>query len=169
MLQNSRRVALVAVLCTGVAGCLGNSTLKGQWTPPGESPRETAIQFRSEGEDRGTVRVELGEDGEAFEGRYVQVSSDTSADLVRPIILAWAPIWTKQEALLYPDPWMEDISGIAAFVRHYDGKVVAALEGERQTMRCRFDLADPEKGVRGGASGSCQLSGGGRIVFWPGR
>jgi len=169
MLRTSRWVALVAVFCTGIAGCLGRSTLKGAWKPPEEPAREVAIQFRSEGDDRGTVRVTLGEGGEAFEGTYVQVSADTPAERIQPIILAWAPTWTKQEPLLYPDPWMEDISGIAAFVRHYTGKVVAALEGEQQTMRCRFDLADPEKGVRKGASGSCQLSGGGSIAVRTGK
>jgi hypothetical protein len=172
MLRKSRWVALVVVLCTGIVGCaslLGRSTLKGEWKPPENPAREVALHFRSKGDDRGTVRMKLGDGGEAFEGTYVQVSLDTPAEAVQPIILAWAPTWTEQELVLHPDPWMEDITGIAAFVRHYAGKLVAALEGEQQTMRCRFDLADPEKGVRGGASGICQLSGGGTIAVQPGK
>jgi hypothetical protein len=168
MLRKSRWVVLVVVLCTGIAGCRGRSTLTGEWKPPEEPAREIAIQFRSEADDRGTVRATLGDGGEAFEGTYVQVSSDTPAEVIQPIILAWAPTWAKRAPLLQPDPWMEGITGIAAFVRHYTGKVVAALEGERQTMRCRFDLDDPEKGVRKGASGSCQLSGGGTIAVGTG-
>jgi hypothetical protein len=172
MLRKSFWVALIVVLCTGIVGCtplLGRSTLKGEWKPPENPAREVALHFRSKGDDRGTVRMKLGDGGEAFEGTYVQVSSDTPAEAVQPIILAWAPTWTEQEPLLHPDPWMEDVTGIAAFVRHYAGKLVAALEGEQQTMRCRFDLADPEKGVRGGASGSCQLSGGGTVAVQPGK
>lgn len=167
MLRKSRWVALVVALCTGLAACAsvgGRSKLEGVWKPPEEPAREVTFHFRSESGDRGTVRVNLGDGGEAFEGTYVEVSSNTQTEVVQPIILAWAPTWTKQRPFLYPDPWMEDITGIASFVRHYTGKLVAALEGEQQTMRCRFDLVDPEKGVRAGASGDCQLSGGGTVV-----
>jgi hypothetical protein len=171
MLRKSRWVALVVVLCTGIAGCaslLGRGTVKGEWKPPEKPAQEVALHFRSEGDDRGTIRMKLGDDGGTFEGTYVQVSSNTPAEVVQPIILVWAPTWMEQEPVLHPDPWMEGITGIAGFVRHYDGKLVAALEGEQQTMRCRFELTDPEKGVRGGASGSCQLSGGGSIAVRPG-
>jgi hypothetical protein len=165
-LPRSCRVALVVALATGMAGCasiLGRSTAKGQWKAPEKAAQEVALHFRSEGDGRGTIRMKLGDGGEAFEGTYVQVSSDTPADVVQPIILAWAPTWTAHGWGVRSDPWMEGITGIAGFLRHYDGKIVAALEGEQQTMRCRFDLIDPEKGVRGGAAGSCQLSGGGTI------
>ncbi len=153
----------------GCASLLGRSTAKGQWTPPKKTAREVALHFRSEGDDRGTIRAKLGDGGEAFEGTYVQVSSDTPAEVVQPIILAWAPTWTAHGWGVRRDPWMEGITGIAGFLRRYDGKIVAALEGEQQTMRCRFDLTDPEKGVRGGTAGSCQLSGGGTIAVQPGK
>jgi hypothetical protein len=170
MLWKSRWVALAVALCTGFAGCaslLGRSALQGVWKPPQEPVREVTFHFRSEDGGRGTVRVDLGDGGESFEGTYVEVSLETPAEAVQPIILAWEPTWTEQEPFLYPDPWMEGINGIAAFVRRYSGKLVAALAGEQQTMRCRFDLVDPERGVRAGASGSCQLSGGGTVVVRP--
>jgi len=172
MLRKSRWVALAVALCTGSGGCAslsGRSTLTGVWKPSEEAAREVVFHFRSRGGGRGAVQVDLGERGGAFEGTYVEVALDTPAEAVQPIMLAWVPTWTEQEPFLYPDPWMEGINGIAAFVRRYSGRLVAALEGEQQTMRCRFDLVDPEKGVRAGASGSCQLSGGETIVVRPGR
>jgi hypothetical protein len=47
------------------------------------------------------------------------------------------------------------------FTRVYSGKVVANLRdvGGR-SMRCRFHLDDPARGMSGGGLGECQLAGG---------
>jgi hypothetical protein len=50
------------------------------------------------------------------------------------------------------------------FVRTYSGRVVATLFGDKgNTMRCRFQLTNPEAGLSSGGVGECQVSSGGTI------
>jgi hypothetical protein len=50
------------------------------------------------------------------------------------------------------------------WVQLYSGKVVATLFGDQgDSMRCRFQLTDPQAGLSGGGVGQCQVSNGWEI------
>jgi hypothetical protein len=98
--------------------------------------------------------------GEAFAGKYVQITSTTTANTVPPAF--WGPWWGDWGPFGYP--WY-DGADYPTFVRNYSGKVVATLFGDRgDTMRCRFNLSGPEEGMHGGGVGECQVSSGGQIT-----
>jgi hypothetical protein len=49
-------------------------------------------------------------------------------------------------------------------VKNHSGKAVATLFGGRgNTMRCRFRLSSPERGMSRGELGECQMSNGEKI------
>ena len=73
----------------------------------------------------------------------------------------WGPRWHPWEP--FGPPWVEE-GDHTTFVRNYSGKVVATLFGDKDnTMRCRFQLTNPEAGLSSGGVGECQISNGGKI------
>lgn len=88
--------------------------------------------------------------GEAFDGKFFQVTSETRVDRLEPLWTGWRahrdwPFWDAG-----PD-----------FVKHYSGRVVANLQASGgEHMRCSFRLVDPSSGMAGGGAGRCQVPGG---------
>jgi hypothetical protein len=88
--------------------------------------------------------------GEAFDGKFFQVTSETRVDRLEPLWAGWHyrrdwPFWDAG-----PD-----------FVKHYSGRVVANLQGTQgEHMRCSFRLINPSSGMSGGGAGRCQVPGG---------
>jgi len=85
--------------------------------------------------------------GEAFDGKFFQVTSETRVDRLGPLWTGWHhqrdwPFWDAG-----PD-----------FVKQYSGRVVANLQGTQgDHMRCSFRLINPSSGMAGGGAGRCQV------------
>ena len=148
-----------------IAGCTASGTIKGRLTRTGGAPTPITMSYRSERfSQNGTLRATL-PDGESFDGRYLEVTSDTDAETLDPYWGGWGVGWAGW------GPWTDDygpwIAGedVPTFVRNYSGKVIATLLGNRGSrMRCRFRLAAPEQGMSGGGVGECEVSGGAKIA-----
>jgi hypothetical protein len=98
----------------------------------------------------GTIHAKL-PDGLELDGTYLQVTDSEWQASYGPYWQAWtasdwgAPSW-------YTGPQL-------SFVTHYAGKLLAHLVGTDGTrMRCTFELKNPPRGLKGGATGECQLS-----------
>ena len=161
MQSQVRSVALVALL---LGGCVASGPIRGRLTSPGTEPTPVTLHYRSERfNQNGFMNVTL-PDGQAFSGRYLEVSSDTDAETLDPFWGDWGVGWAGW------GPWSDDYGAwvvgadIPTFVRNYSGTVIATLLGDRGgRMRCRFRLGEPEEGMSGGGVGECQVSGGGKI------
>lgn len=145
------------VLTGLLAGCAYSGAIAGRVESPGMQPKPITMDFQSERFGAGgTMNTKL-PDGEYFTGRYLQVTSDTSADSFGPGWGGWGP-W---------GPGWGDWGGsadYATFVKNYSGRVIATLFGDHSdTMRCRFQLANPPDGMAGGGIGECQVTNGDRI------
>lgn len=103
-------------------------------------------------------------DGETFEGKYHEITRTAT-------VSDYGDVYN----LYYADPWAGPTwywggawpyyDSVEEFVTRNTGKVVATLEGDRGTkMRCNFKLDDPDRGIKGGGTGECQLSNGERIT-----
>jgi len=155
MNQGKRAGVGLLMLAGGLSACVHTGTIAGRMGTPKGLPAAVIFDYRSErfGEG-GKISVAL-PNGEEFKGKYVQVTSTTTADVVEPVF--YGPVWAP-----WGDPWFGTDN--QAFVRNYSGKVVATLFGNRgNTMRCRFTLADPSAGMSGGGVGECQVSNGVKI------
>jgi hypothetical protein len=133
--------------------------IDGRLSSSGNPPTPVSFVYKSEAfGDGGTLNVTL-PGGESFSGKYTQVTSTSTADVVHPVF--WDPIWDDWGP--FGNPWYPG-ADFSTFVKNYSGKVVATLFGDRDdTMRCRFRLSSPESGMRGGGVGECQLSNGAKI------
>jgi hypothetical protein len=93
-------------------------------------------------------------DGKTYNGRFFQVTRDTTADTLGPLWDGWGGgPWGG----IGWDSWYAGPS----FITEYTGKVVANLgapSGEH--MRCKFELARPSSGMAGGGRGHCQMPDG---------
>lgn len=143
-----------------VSGCATSGVGSGQVIAPGKPGAEGDAVFTWEAEadaTQGTIRAAL-PDGRVFTGRFVQVTSVTSAHGFGP-----------DDEGLYGAPYRWDgaSAGVSdAFVRTHSGRVLAQLEGPGdERMRCQFVLAQPEAGPASGGIGDCQLSTGERIGY----
>ena len=145
-------------------GCVASGPIQGRMKTPGAAPVPVTMHYRSERfNQNGTMRATL-PSGEAFSGRYLQVTSDTDAETLDPFWGGWGVGWEGW------GPWSDDSgpwivgADVPTFVRNYSGTVIATLLGDRGgRMRCRFRLAEPEQGMSGGGVGECEASGGGKI------
>jgi len=156
--------AVAAAAATlALAGCVAGGAIQARVTRP-ENGGPVAMRYRTDRfDDNGTLTATL-PDGERYRGRFLQVTSDTDAETLDPYWGGWGVGWDGW------GPWSDDygpyIAGadVPTFIRNYSGKVIATLLGDRGgRMRCRFRLADPEKGMSGGGVGECQTGPGERI------
>ncbi|WAS89886.1 hypothetical protein [Nannocystis punicea] len=126
---------------------------------------ENVVFHWTSGDDSlsGRIKTKL-PDGESFTGKYHEISRTATVDEYGDFYNAW-----------YADPWMGPswywggswpyYDTVEEFITNNTGKVVATLQGDRGTkMRCRFTLDDPDRGIKGGGTGECQLSNGERIT-----
>lgn len=137
-----------------LSGCTYSGAIAGRVEGRGMQPKPITMNFETQRFGAGgTINTEL-PSGEYFTGRYLQVTSDTTADSFGPGWVGWGP-W---------GPGWSDWGGgadYATFVQNYSGKVIATLFGDRKnTMRCRFQLANPPDGMAGGGVGECQVTNG---------
>jgi hypothetical protein len=111
----------------------------------------------------GTLETTL-PNGEVFSGRYLQVTSTATADTLGAGWGGWGPwgdYWNDWGP--FGSPWVGG-GDYSTFIQNYSGKVLATLFGDRgDTMRCRFQLADPEEGMDSGGVGQCETSDGEKI------
>lgn len=147
-----RRYAIGLVL---VAACHHQGTGIGSIQAPSsevEAP-ETAVFSWSYGADpsRGKINARLS-DGTELRGTFVQVKDAIQVTQVD----AYYNVWNTM-------PWTVWQTGTAMpqtdYITGYSKTVFArlrSLNGVR--MQCKFELADPVKGLRRGADGKCMLS-----------
>jgi hypothetical protein len=155
------RFVLHAAIAAALVGCVTTGSIGGRLSASGQPPTPVTFSFQSDrfGEG-GTLSVTL-PDGEYFSGRYLQVTSTSTADVVRPITVFWGPRWHHWGP--FGDPWLDE-SDYTSFVTNYSGRVVATLFGNKgNTMRCRFQLSNPQAGLSQGGVGECNVSNGGTI------
>ena len=149
----TRLLALAALL----SGCVYHGSIAGRLQAGGAQPQPITMNFQTQRfGPGGTMNTEL-PSGEYFTGRYLQITSETTADSFGPGWGGWGP-W---------GPGWGDWGGgadYATFIQNYSGRVVATLFGDRKnTMRCRFQLANPQEGMSGGGVGECQVTNGDKI------
>ncbi len=150
------RFARCLLVVGALSGCSYQGAIAGRLMAPGMQPKPIEMEYKTARFGAGgTISTTL-PDGEYFTGRYLQVTSETTADAFGPGWGgwgAWNPFWGD---------W--DGGDYETFIDNYTGKVVATLFGDRNhTMRCRFQLSDPAEGMTGGGVGECQVSNGDKI------
>jgi len=158
----SRRSALaipaIAVLAA-VAGCATTTTGMGGGDLGGGGDAEQPVLFDWQSGDgglSGTLSATLPK--RTFVGPFAEITLRTPRGNLAPFWAGWNEGWGDWP--YSADGW-DSASASAQFTHWYSGKVVANLRDEQgRAMRCRFDLAQALKGLRGGAHGQCQLAGG---------
>jgi len=160
MLQKVRYGMRGVVILLMLAGCTSTGVIEGRLAAPGTPPTPVKFTYKTPPlGNGGTMTVTL-PNGETFAGKYVHITSTSTVDAVHPRF--WDPAWGYWSP--FDTPWL-DGADFPAFVRNYSGKVVAVLFGDRgDTMRCRFKLNDPLRGMRSGGVGDCQVSNGAQIA-----
>ena len=144
-----------------LAGC--NTTTMGTGTA--SSPTGTlsaAINWNAGANaSDGTMTARL-TDGRTFTGPFFQITQETRSDSVAPLWVGWgggSRRWSRWGGGW--DSWGPGPQNWQTFSTQYTGRVVANLAaGDGTHMRCRFDLAQPTRGMRGGGQGLCQLPDG---------
>lgn len=153
------RSALAVLLASLVSACAVTSTGMGGGTiiDQGKPPMPVLVSWTSQdGGITGDLVVTVGDDG--YQGRFMQITSDTTQDAVAPMWSGWYDGWGP-----WPDPWIGE-ADVTTFTKSYSGRVIANLFGPGQRrMRCRFDLMRPSSGMSGGGQGGCQMSDGKRV------
>lgn len=159
----SARLPAGLLLSSTLAACVNQGLIQGRLAQRSDpsaptTPVTLAYQSSSFG-NGGTLSVTL-PDGEAYSGRYLQITSAAMIDTFGwgafgPYWVDWGPFG--------PGPWAGGADW-TSFANNYSGAVVATLFGDRgHTMRCRFHLASPASGMRAGGVGECQTSDGQQI------
>lgn len=148
MSMNIWRTAGTALALASLAACA--TTGSGTGTTR-EDNLPVRFNWSSDNAVSGNLSATLAS-GEAFDGKFFQVTSETRVDRLGPLWAGWHhahdwPFW--------------DIDSGPDFVKHYSGRVVANLQGEQgEHMRCSFRLIHPSSGMAGGGAGRCQVPGG---------
>jgi hypothetical protein len=164
--QISCVVLLGGIALSAFASRPETGIMAAEWTPPagsGASPQTVTIPWESRTPAKGTMRFILGPGGERFIGTYVLVEKTSVEAEVGPMYQAWQSFGV-QEGAVAGSGWFVSGWTVDAYVQHYDGHVLAQLEGDRgHTARCRLDLGDTNAGIPGGGTGECQVSDGGSL------
>lgn len=151
-----------------LAGCAQHGTIMGRLEVPGEkATTPVTLNWNTPGYGGGGTMTVALPGGETYTGKYLQVTSTTSADSLGGGGAwggwgGWGPYWSDWGP--YGSPWGYGGS-YSTFVRNYSGKVIATLFGDKGgTMRCRFHLSSPSSGMEGGGVGECEIKGGDKII-----
>ena len=136
--------------------------MSGRVIAKGLPPTEVVMSWEEgSGSNGGSISTTLA-GGERFTGQFVRVTAGAGPEAFGPYYSAWGPVWGPAWGV-GADPWGGDVT-MVEWVQLYSGKVVATLFGDRgDSMRCRFQLTDPEAGLSGGGVGQCQVSNGWEI------
>lgn len=150
-ITSTRRAAVLATFATlavSMLACTSMGVGSGSL-----SPDNTPVTFNwisKDGGNTGTMSAGL-DNGVAFSGPFLQVTSTVRVDPLEPLWHGWRRGWADWG---YGDP-------ASAFSTDYSGKVIANLQGpDDQRLRCRFRLNDPVGGMGSGGQGECQFNGG---------
>jgi len=143
-------LALAACETPNGAGT-GSGNIRGTQKP-------VAFTWESDDGNSGDITATFGS-GRVFTGEYVQISRNIDSENLDPLWDGWDRPRSKN-AWRY---WNADSR--SEFVRENSGRVLANLHSDDgEYMRCRFTLISPERGMKGGGEGRCQLSGSGREI-----
>ncbi len=150
------RFALPMGLTLLLTACTYTGTGSGQMSVAGSPEQPVEFAWNStDGGITGTMTASI--PGATFEGRFFEITRQTRGEVLEPLWSHWRRGWNDWPYWGYP--WSQPYP-TTQFITHYSGKVVASLvSGNGQHMRCRFHLAEPARGMRGGGQGECQLSG----------
>lgn len=154
-----RNTAVMVAALLGLAACTTTGTGTGEQRHG--SGLTASFNWRESDPQGGTMNAGLS-DGRNYDGRYFQITRETTVDRIQPLFMGWNGgygRWGGRGLWGGYDNWGPS----ADFVTHYSGKVLANLDGPGGHMRCRFQLARPSSGMSGGGSGRCQLPGGKEI------
>ncbi len=154
---------LAMILLVSACACVSTGHLNGRMEIPGQPAEPVVFNFESDRGGQGGKLSALLPDGETFTGKYLQITSTTSESTVGPMFYGWGdPYWSGWGP--FGAPWSSG-GDYTTFRTNYSGKVIATLFGTKgNTMRCRFNLANPPSGLKGGGTGECQLSKGRQIA-----
>jgi hypothetical protein len=158
------------LLVAALAACASppqTGIMAARWTPPADSqiPEQTVtIAWESEQSTNGQMTFTLGRGGERYVGSYILIENTTSELAVQPLYSVWesgsGAAWAVGSRDWFVPGW-----SLNSFVRHYNGRVVVGLHGDRgDSARCHFTLADTEAGIPGGGTGACAVSDGGQLT-----
>jgi len=122
------------------------------------SQKPVAFTWESEGDKSGDITATFSS-GRVFKGEYVQISRDVHSENLDPLWDGWDRPRSANEWRY----WNADSR--SEFVRENSGRVLANLHDEKgEYMRCRFRLVSPDRGMKGGGEGRCQLSDSGKEI-----
>ncbi|MEI9952258.1 MAG: hypothetical protein WDO74_25535 [Pseudomonadota bacterium] len=142
------------------AGCASSGTAVGELKEP-TGEKEVTLLWKSEAlnPQRGSISGKL-PDGTHYSGRYFEVVKAAAEDVYGPAWDGWDPYWSGWYPSWYGGP-VDDLDW-PGFVTIYTGRVIANLKSDddKSRLRCRFTIADPNAGLKGGGVGQCQLSNG---------
>lgn len=158
---SSNRVSRAAVLALPLAfaACATTGTAVGELRQSAGKETPVAFVWKSDAiaPERGKISGTL-PDGSHYSGRYFEVVKTAKADLYLPAWAGWRPYWAG-----WRTPWFEPVGELDwnGFVEIYTGRVIANMTSDSgQHLRCRFKIAKPVAGLKGGGSGDCQLESG---------
>jgi len=161
---------LVAPIVLSVLACASKpqtGIMVAQWTPPAKSSapaQKIMIAWESNSHTTGDVTFTLGPGGQRYVGTYVLVEDSVRHVAMQPLYDVWQAGSFDEYGIGGMDPWFEPAWGMSTWVDHYNGRVVAALNGNRGgSARCKFRLTNTEAGMPAGGTGQCQLSNGGQL------
>ena len=153
----------LALALGSLSSCTSTGPISGQLVLPGQAAQRVTLTYVTDRFDEGGRITGTLPSGEAFSGRFVQVTSTSAMDSIGPTLSSWgSPIWNDWGP--FGETWIGGPADVTTFRTNYTGKVVATLFGDRGTvMRCRFRLVNPSGGMQDGGTGECQLSTGGKL------
>jgi hypothetical protein len=147
-----KSLIMMAVAALSLAAC---ETPNGAGTGSGNvrgTQKPVAFTWESDDSNSGDITATFGS-GRVFKGEYVQISRDIRGESLNPLWDGWDRPRSKN-AWRY---WNADSR--SEFVRENDGRVLANLHSDNgEYMRCKFTLISPQRGMKGGGEGRCQLS-----------
>jgi hypothetical protein len=152
-----KKTLCIAAAVMALAAC---ETPNGAGTGSGNvrgTSKPVAFTWQSEGEKSGDITATFGT-GRVFAGEYVQISHDVRTESLDPLWDGWEK--PSKNAWRY---W--NAKSRSEFVRENSGRVLANLHSQDgEYMRCRFTLVSPDRGMKGGGEGRCQLSESGKEI-----
>jgi hypothetical protein len=169
----SIRAAAVSLAAMAIGACTTTGFGTGQSTTGNVSA--TFNWTETEG-THGSMIARLS-DGEAFQGQFFQITSESQVTDFGPLWNGWGPGfgWHSRFGRFGRFGWGWGGWGAwgpdEATITQYSGQVLANLQGPGGFMRCHFTLMRPSYGISGGGVGQCQLPSGLIInaQFPPGR
>jgi hypothetical protein len=158
VLSNMPRLAkatIIAAAIAALAACTTTGIIGADIVSNGRAVQPVLISWKStDGSIDGSMTATLPDS--TYQGRFLQITRQSDANAMDPMWAGWQVGW--------PD-WgfggMPTGYDFMQFTTIYSGKVIANLRNAGgDLMRCRFQVAQPDRGMAGGGTGECQLADG---------